>query len=60
MFPTHPLSEQLVAKPFYFFTRVLWPNLSVEQLDRALAWDGQRDRRFGGSASSSPLKLPVV
>jgi len=34
---------------------VLWPNLRVEEPDRALAWYGQRDRRCGSSASSSPL-----
>jgi undecaprenyl diphosphate synthase len=43
-----------------FFTDVLWPNFRVEELDRALAWYAQRDRRFGGSANSSPLKLTAV
>ena len=43
-----------------FFTDVLWPSFRVEALDRALAWYGQRERRFGGSASSSPLKLAAV
>ena len=44
-----------------FFTDVLWPSFSVEELDRAMAWYGLRDRRFGGSSShSSSLKLAVV
>jgi undecaprenyl diphosphate synthase len=43
-----------------FFTKVLWPSFRVEELDRALAWYGQRERRFGGSANSSPLKLAAA
>jgi undecaprenyl diphosphate synthase len=43
-----------------FFTDVLWPNFRVEELDRALAWYGQRDRRFGGSASNNSMKLAAV
>ncbi|NQW92516.1 MAG: di-trans,poly-cis-decaprenylcistransferase [Polaromonas sp.] len=43
-----------------FFTDVLWPSFRIEELDRALAWYGQRERRFGGSANSSPLKLAAV
>ena len=43
-----------------FFTDLLWPSFRVEELDRALAWFAQRDRRFGGSANSSPLKLAAV
>ncbi len=31
-----------------FFTDVLWPDFSEEELDRALAWYAQKDRRFGG------------
>ena len=32
-----------------FFTDVLWPNFKAVELDRAMAWYAQRDRRFGGA-----------
>jgi undecaprenyl diphosphate synthase len=34
-----------------FFTDVLWPNFSTQELDRALGWYAERDRRFGGSST---------
>jgi undecaprenyl diphosphate synthase len=40
-----------------FFTDVLWPDFSAEELDHALQWFAQRDRRFG---SSSTLNLSVA
>ncbi len=30
-----------------FFTDVLWPDFTVDEFDRALAWYADRDRRFG-------------
>jgi undecaprenyl diphosphate synthase len=42
-----------------FFTDVLWPSFSDEVLDKAIAWYGQRDRRFGGSSALSSDKLQV-
>ena len=33
-----------------FFSDVLWPSFQTEELDRALAWYAQRERRFGGSS----------
>lgn len=33
-----------------FFTDVLWPNFSPEELDRAINWYRLRERRFGGCA----------
>ncbi len=33
-----------------FFTEVLWPAFSADVLDQAIAWYGQRDRRFGGES----------
>jgi undecaprenyl diphosphate synthase len=37
-----------------FFTDVLWPSFKTDELDRAIAWYGLRERRFG---SNSPLKM---
>jgi undecaprenyl diphosphate synthase len=34
-----------------FFTDVLWPGFSPEELQRAIAWYGSRERRFGGCAA---------
>lgn len=31
-----------------YFTPVLWPDFTVEELHKAVAWYGGRDRRFGG------------
>ena len=30
-----------------YFTDVLWPDFSVEEMDKALAWFADKDRRFG-------------
>jgi undecaprenyl diphosphate synthase len=30
-----------------YFTDVLWPDFSVQELDKALAWYADKDRRFG-------------
>jgi undecaprenyl diphosphate synthase len=44
-----------------FFTDVLWPNFNTAELDQAMAWYAQCDRRFGGSSNSpQALKLAVV
>ncbi|MEI8324188.1 MAG: polyprenyl diphosphate synthase [Betaproteobacteria bacterium] len=32
-----------------YFTDELWPGFSPQALDQAIAWYGQRERRFGGS-----------
>jgi undecaprenyl diphosphate synthase len=32
----------------YYFTKVLWPNFTPKQVERALAAFGKRKRRFGG------------
>lgn len=34
-----------------YFTDVLWPNFSPQELDRAIDWYGSRERRFGGRAA---------
>jgi undecaprenyl diphosphate synthase len=34
-----------------YFTDVLWPSFSPDELDQALAWFGKRDRRFGGAST---------
>ncbi len=34
-----------------FFTDVLWPSFTSKELDRALVWYAERDRRFGGSST---------
>lgn len=31
-----------------FFTDALWPSFTVPELDKAIAWYGARERRFGG------------
>ncbi|MEW5838027.1 MAG: polyprenyl diphosphate synthase [Pseudomonadota bacterium] len=36
-----------------YFTPTLWPDFRVEDLDRALAWFAERDRRFGRVESDS-------
>ena len=36
-----------------FFTDVLWPSFGVDELDKAIAWYGTRDRRFGGASQSA-------
>ncbi len=35
------------------FPRVLWPDFSEEDLDKALAWYASRERRFGGRPGKS-------
>ncbi len=32
----------------YYFTKVLWPNFTPKQVERALTAFGKRKRRFGG------------
>lgn len=32
----------------FYFTDILWPDFSTEELDKAIEAFGQRDRRFGG------------
>ncbi len=34
-----------------FFTDVLWPSFSPQELDLAINWYGSRERRFGGRAA---------
>jgi undecaprenyl diphosphate synthase len=34
-----------------YFTDVLWPSFSDKVLNQAIAWYGQRDRRFGGASA---------
>jgi undecaprenyl diphosphate synthase len=34
-----------------YFTDVLWPEFTPNALDNAIAWYGQRDRRFGGEST---------
>ncbi len=34
-----------------YFSEVLWPDFSVQELDRALAWFAGKDRRFGAVSS---------
>ncbi|MEI7783696.1 MAG: polyprenyl diphosphate synthase [Betaproteobacteria bacterium] len=31
-----------------YFSDVLWPDFSIHEMDRALAWFADKDRRFGG------------
>ena len=38
---------QLAYTEFYF-TDTLWPDFKPADLDRAIEWFGQRNRRFGG------------
>jgi undecaprenyl diphosphate synthase len=38
-----------------FFTDVLWPNFNTAELDRAMAWYAQCDRRFGGNSLPQTL-----
>lgn len=40
-----------------FFTDVLWPGFTPAVLDEAIAWYGQRERRFGGSSPLSLVKI---
>jgi undecaprenyl diphosphate synthase len=40
-----------------FFTDVLWPNFSSEELDQAISWYASRERRFGGSG---PFKVALA
>ncbi|HEY6864883.1 MAG TPA: undecaprenyl diphosphate synthase family protein, partial [Burkholderiales bacterium] len=30
-----------------YFTPTLWPDFDARELDRAIAWYGERERRFG-------------
>jgi undecaprenyl diphosphate synthase len=39
-----------------FFTDVLWPSFTVDDLDQAIAWYRVRDRRFGGTSTLSVVK----
>jgi len=34
-----------------YFTDLLWPEFTPAALDQAIAWYGQRDRRFGGEST---------
>ena len=34
-----------------YFTDLLWPEFTPAALDQAIAWYGQRDRRFGGEGT---------
>lgn len=43
---------QLAYSEFYF-TDVLWPDFSKEELEKAIAYYNQRDRRFGGVKEES-------
>jgi undecaprenyl diphosphate synthase len=36
-----------------YFTDVMWPEFRGEQLERALMWFAERDRRFGGLATQA-------
>ena len=36
-----------------YFTPVLWPDFSPEELHKALDWYAKRDRRFGGLSEAS-------
>ena len=39
-----------------YFTDLLWPEFTPAELDKAIAWYAQRDRRFGGESTlRSPL-----
>lgn len=38
-----------------FFTDTLWPDFSPKVLDEAIAWFGQRDRRFGGESQRAAV-----
>lgn len=38
-----------------FFTNVLWPAFTVDELDKAIRWYAERDRRFGGASTLSEL-----
>ena len=40
-----------------FFTDVLWPSFSSQELDQAIAWFGSCERRFGGS---SPVTVAMA
>lgn len=45
------LSNYLVWQCAYtelYFTDVLWPDFDKKELEKAVAWYGNRDRRFGG------------
>ena len=39
-----------------FFTDVLWPSFTVDELDQAINWYRMRDRRFGGASTLSVVK----
>ena len=36
-----------------FFTDILWPEMSAQVLDQAIAWYGRCDRRFGGESTQT-------
>ena len=38
----------LCAYAEFYFTDVLWPDFSPEELDKAIAVFNSRDRRYGG------------
>ena len=40
-----------------YFTDVLWPAFSSEELDRSIDWYKSRERRFGGCSPRNDLKL---
>ena len=51
----HRLSDFLLWECAYaelYFSDRLWPDFTAADLDRALAWFGQRERRFGGLRAS--------
>lgn len=37
-----------------YFTETLWPDFDAQEMDKALAWFGQRERRFGQAGAQSP------
>ena len=39
-----------------FFTDVLWPSFTADELDQAITWYRVRDRRFGGAGTLSVVK----
>lgn len=39
-----------------FFTDVLWPSFTADELDQSITWYRVRDRRFGGASTLSVVK----
>jgi undecaprenyl diphosphate synthase len=42
-----------------FFSDKLWPDFTPDDMDRALAWYSERDRRFGGDSKMKPTASPA-